>query len=185
MTYQPMTTLKAITLILSWFFVNPNSFSQDRVANVNCEQPATIILFRTFNFFHFGFSYNLLSGDSLLGRIKTHDVIIMETYDPGVSFHATAKAPSLNAGKRTNYQKRKSINYPFSLQKGQVYFVKCDFLNQSLFDYPRQPTIRLIKKEEIGKYIRRRFLKKKLKEYLYNEWLTAKNLKKYSSKKLQ
>ena len=177
-----MTTLKAITFISSWFLLNLNSFSQDRVVNSNCEQPATVILFRTFSIFHFGFNYNLFSGDSLLGRINTHDVFILETYDQAVSFHATPKAPSLNADKRTNYQKRKTIKYPFSIQQGQVYFVKCDFLNQSLFDYPRQPTIRLIKKDEIGKHMRKRFLKKKIKTYLYNEWLTEKNLKKYTSK---
>jgi hypothetical protein len=169
-----MTTTKALTFALSCLFISQNSFSQDKVDNLNCEQPATVILFRTFNFFSFKFSYSIFSGDSLLGRIKTYDVIILETYDRAVSFQATTKAPSLNADRRTNYKKRKTIKYPFSLQHGQVYFVKCDFLNQSLFDYPRQPTIRLIKKDEIEKYIRKRFLRKKIKAYLYKEWLTEK-----------
>lgn len=178
-----MTTLKAITSISSWFIFSLNSFSQDTSVSSNCEQPATIILFRTFSIFHFKFSYNLYSEDSLIGRIKTHDVFILQTFDQGISFHATTKAPSLNADKRTNYQKSKSIKYPFSLQQGQVYFVKCDFLNQSLFDFPRQPTIRLIKKDEIRKYMRKRFLKKKIKTYLYDEWLAEKNLKRYTTKK--
>lgn len=175
-----MTTLKSIAVVLSCSFIGLNSLAQDRVDNSNCERPATVILFRTFNIFHYGFNYNLFSGDSLLGRIKTHDVFILETYDQGISFHATAKAPSLNADKRTNFQKRKNVKYPFSLKQGQVYFVKCDFLNQSLFDYPRQPTIRLIKRDEIEKYMKKGFLKKKIKKYLYNEWLTEKNLKQYA-----
>jgi hypothetical protein len=178
LTHQPMTTLKAIILVLSWSFVSLNSFSQVKIGNSDCVPPATVILFRTFNIFSYTFSYKLFSGDSLLGRIKTHDVIILETYDQGISFHATAKAPSLNADKRKNYQKRKTINYPFALQQGHVYFVKCGFLNQSLFEYPRQPTIRLIKSDEIGKYIKKRFLRKKIKMYLYKEWLMGKNLDK-------
>lgn len=182
MPHLPITTLKTITLVASWFFVSLNSFSQ--VAdNSDCTEPATIIVFRTFNFFNFGFSYNLFSGDSLLGRIKTHDVFILKTFDQGVSFHSTAKAPSLNADKRTNYQKRKTINYPFSLQQGQVYFVKCDFLNQNLFEYPRQPTIRLIKRDEIERYMRKKFLKRKIQTHLYNEWLVEKNLRKYTKRK--
>lgn len=108
-------------------------------------------------------------------------MIILKTYDRGVSFHATTKAPSLNAQK-SNYQKKKTIKYPFTLQEGQVYFVKCDFLNQRLFDYPRQPTLRLIKNDEIGKYLRKRFLKRKIRSYLYNEWLTGNSLKKYIQK---
>lgn len=177
-TYQPMTTLRAITFVLSWLFININSFPQDRVYNSNCEQPAIVILFRTFNLFHYGINYNIFSGDSLLGRIKTHDVLILETHDQGVSLHATAKAPSLNANKSTNYQKIKTVKYPFSLQQGEVYFVKCNFLNQSLFDYPRQPTITLIKKDEIEKYMKKRFLKKNIKTYLYREWLAEKHLEK-------
>lgn len=179
LTSQPMTSSRTIGFFSCVFFLAiTDCFSQKTDTKYHCEQPATIILFRTFNFFSFKFSYNLFSGDSLLGRVKTHDVIILETYDKGVSFHATTKAPSLNADKKGNYQKRKTIKYPFTLQQGQVYFVKCDFLNQSLFDYPRQPTIRLLKKNEIDKYMRRRFLKKKVKLYLYNEWLSEKNLKK-------
>ena len=165
------------------FLVITNCFSQKSDTKSDCEQPATVILFRTFNFFSFKFSYNLFSGDSLLGRVKTHDVIILETYDDRVSFHAATRAPSLNADRRTNYQKRKTINYPFTLRQGQVYFVKCDFLNQSLFDYPRQPTIRMLKKNEIGEYMRRRFLKKKVKSYLYNEWMTKKSLEKYNKRR--
>jgi hypothetical protein len=103
----------------------------------------------------------------------------LETYDQGISLHASVKAPSLNADKRTNFQKRKSVKYPFSPQQGQVYFVKCDFLNQSLFDYPRQPTIRLIKTNDIEKYMKKGFLKKKIKKFLYSEWLTEKDLKIY------
>lgn len=176
-----MTSLRTTVFGLIYFLLSLNSYSQER-ENSDCEQPATVILFRTFNFFSFKFSYNLFSGDSLLGRMRTHDVFVLETYDQGVSFHATTKAPSLNADNKTNYQKRKTIKYPFSLQQGQVYFVKCDFLNQSLFDYPRQPTIRLIKKDEIGKYMKKKFLKKKIKAYLYNEWVTEMNLEKYTKK---
>ena len=177
-----MTPSRTIVCFSSVFFLAiTNCFSQSADTKSDCK-PATVILFRTFNFFSFKFSFNLFSGDSLLGRIKTHDVIILESYDTGVSFHAPTKAPSLNADKRANYQKRKTIKYPLTLQPGQVYFVKCDFLNQNLLDYPRQPTIRLLKKDEIGKYMRRRFLRTKIKLYLYNEWITEKNLKTHNNK---
>ena len=173
---------KTVTFLWICFFIDLNSKAQGVTRSHDCDPPATVILFRTFNIFSFKFSYNLFSDDSLLGRIKTHDVLILETYDAGISFHATTKAPSLNADKRTSYQKRKNIKYPVSLQRGQVYFLKCDFLNQRLFDYPRQPTIRLIKKDEIGKYLKRRFLEKKIRTYLYNEWLSARDLEKYTSR---
>jgi hypothetical protein len=100
----------------------------------------------------------------------------VETYDDGISFNATTKAPSLNASKRSNYQRRKNIRYPFTLKSGEVYFVKCDFLNQNLFEYPRQPTIRLLKREEELKYLKKRFLRRKLKVYLFNEWVTEKKI---------
>jgi hypothetical protein len=177
-----MTLIKNLCLASVCFFAWLNIFAQDNEDNASCEKPATIILFRTFDFFNFKFSYNLFSGDSLLGRIKTHDVFILETFDQGISFHATTKAPSLNATKRSGYQKKKNIKYPFTLKSGQVYFVKCGFLNQRLFDYPRQPTIRLLKKEELRKYIRKRFLRKKIKAYLYEEWLTEKDIKRYTTK---
>jgi hypothetical protein len=157
-------------------------FSQNRVDSSNCEQPATIILFRTFDVFNFGRSYKLYSSDSLIGRVKTYDVIVIETFDKGVSFHATTKAPSLNASKRTNYQKVKKIKYPFTLKPGQVYFVKCGYLNQNIFDLPRQPTIKLLKNDELRKYIRKRFLRKKIKSYLYDDWLTEKDVKKFAVK---
>ena len=145
-----------------------NSFAQQ---TPNCGPPATIILFRTFNIFSSLLHYNLYAGDSLLGRIKIHDVFILQTYDSDISFHATTKAPSLNASSKSNYQKIKTIKYPVSLEQNHSYFVKCGFLNQSLFDYPRQPTIRLIRQKELNKYLKKRFLKKKIKTYLYNEWL--------------
>lgn len=180
---QSMSTIKAFILLLSCFLLNLKVLSQERTADSSCEQPATIILFRTFSIFHFKFSYNLYSGDSLLGRIKTHDVIMLETFDSGISFHATTQAPSLNANKLTKYLKRKTVKYSFSLQQGQVYFVECDFRNQSLFDFPRQPTIRLLKKNEVGKYLSKRFLKRKIKSYLYKDWLEEKSLKQYATKK--
>ena len=142
----------------------------------NSEQ-STIILFRTFDIFSFDRSYKLYASDSLLGRIKTKDVIILDTYDKGVSLHAATKAPSLNADKRANYQKRKSIRYPISLRSGQVYFVKCGYLPQNLFDLPRQPTIKLLQPDEIKKYLKRRFLRKKIENYLFEEWLSDKNIR--------
>jgi hypothetical protein len=138
---------------------------------VSCPKPATIVVFRTFNFFSFKFSYKLFANDSLLGRMKEHSVIVFETYDHNMNFHATVKAPSVNAGRRGNYQKIKKINYPFTLKQGQIYFVKCGFLNRNLFEYPRQPTIRLLKGNEIFKYMRKGFVRRKLKSYLYQKWL--------------
>jgi hypothetical protein len=137
---------------------------------------STIILFRTFDIFSFDRSYKLYARDSLLGRIKTHDVIFVDTYDKAISFHATTRAPSLNADKRTNYQKRKTINYPVTLNAGQVYFVKCGYLAQNLFDLPRQPTIKLLKSGEVSKYLNKHFLKRKIKDHLYSEWLNEKGI---------
>ena len=100
------------------------------------DEYSTIILFRTFDIFSYDRSYKLYASDSLLGRIKTKDVIIVDTYDKGISLQATTKGPSLNADKRTNYQKRKGIRYPITLKPGQVYFVKCGYLTQNIFDLP-------------------------------------------------
>lgn len=151
--------------------------------NKQNDELATIILFRTFDIFSFDRSYKLYASDSLLGRIKTKDVIVFDTYSSRISFHATTKAPSLNADKRANYQKQKKVNYPITLKSGQVYFVKCGYLPQNLFDLPRQPTIRLLKPDEVSKYLKRRFLRRKIKTYLYEEWLNDKNLNKLSPKK--
>ena len=159
-------------------------YSQDNVDNGQQNgEHSTIILFRTFDIFSFDRSYNLYASDSLLGRIKTKDVIIIDTYDKGVSFHATTKAPSLNADKRSNYQKHKNIRYPITLKSGQVYFVKCGYLTQNLFDLPRQPTIKLLKPDEVNKYLKRHFIKRKIKDYLYEEWLNDKDLKQLTLKK--
>jgi hypothetical protein len=162
MLHQKVLSITAILLMVS-----NHSWSQD----TTCEKPATIVLFRTFNPFSYLFSYKLYAGDRLLGRIGTHDVFIIDTYDDGISFQATTKAPSLNASKKSNYQKQKNIRYPFTLKPGEVYFVKCDFLNQRLFEYPRQPTLKLLKSGEEKKYLKRSFLRKKLKKHLFNEWL--------------
>ncbi|MEJ1239727.1 hypothetical protein WBG78_16440 [Chryseolinea sp. T2] len=148
-----------------------------KTVSSDSEPFSTVVLFRTFDIFSFDRSYKLYASDSLLGRIKTKDVIILETYLDRVSLHAGTKAPSLNADKRTNYQKRKSINYPVTLKPGEVYFVKCGYLLQNLFDLPRQPTIRLLKPEEIGKYLRKKFVSRQIKDYLYDDWLTKNNLK--------
>jgi len=179
-----MSALKAIPFLASCCFLSFNTFSQEVVTKSYCEPPATIIVFRTFNIFGAAFSYNLFFGDSLLGRIHTHDVFIIETYDLATSFHATTKAPSLNADKRTNYKKVKTIKYPITLKQGDVYLVKCNFLNQRVFEYPRQPTIRLIKKNEMRKYLKKRFVKKNIKTYLYNGWMEDKGLDKYLNKPL-
>lgn len=143
---------------------------------------ATVILFRTFDIFSFDRSYKLFANDSLLGRIKTKDVIILDTYDKSISLCATTKAPSLNADKRTNFLKRKNIQYSFTLSSEQVYFVKCGYLAQRLFDLPRQPTIKLLKPDEVRKYLKKQFLRKKIKDYLYDEWLNDKDLKKLTVK---
>lgn len=159
-------------------------YSQGSVDNgQQNEEHSTIILFRTFDIFSFDRSYKLYASDSLLGRIKTKDVIIIDTYHKGISLHATTKAPSLNADKRTQFQKRKNIKYPITLRSGQVYFVKCGYLMQNLFDLPRQPTIKLLTPAEVKKYLKRRFLRRKIKDYLYEEWLDDKDIKKLTLKK--
>lgn len=147
------------------------------------DEHSTIILFRTFDIFSFDRSYKLYASDSLLGRIKTRDVIIIDTYEKGVSFHATTKAPSLNADKRSNYQKKKNISYPITIRSGQVYFVKCGYLPHNLFDLPRQPTIKLLKPDEVQKYLRKKFIRRKIKNYLYKGWLDEKDIKKLTLKK--
>jgi hypothetical protein len=112
--------------------------------------------------------------------MKTHNVLIIESYDNEITFHTTVKAPSVNAGKRGNFTKIKKITYPFTLKPGQVYFVKCGFLNRDLFEYPRQPTIRLLKPNEIRRYLKKRFLRRKIKSYLYEEWLSDKDIKQFT-----
>lgn len=171
--------IKTCHLTLGFLFiVTLRLCSQDKVETGQQNHGhATIILFRTFDIFSFDRSYKLYANDSLLGRIKTKDVIIIDTYGKEISFHATTKAPSLNANKRSNYLKLKKINYPITLKPGQVYFVKCGYLNQNLFDLPRQPTIKLLKPDEVRKYIKRRFVRRKIKDYLYEEWLNEKDIK--------
>lgn len=149
-------------------------FSQNPVDP--CEQSSTVILFRTFDIFSFDRSYKIYSNDSLLGRIQNHDVIVLNTFENNVTLHAKTKAPSANAGHKASFQKHKKINYAITLEPGQVYFVKCGYLEQNLFDLPRQPTIRLLKPREIEKYLKKRFLRKKIKAYLYQEWLTDKKV---------
>lgn len=161
--------------------VNTMLLSQEKSDDIRNEQPSTIVVFRTFDIFNFGRSYKLYANDSLAGRIKTRGVIVINTYAGGMSFHAQTKAPSLNADKRTNFRKIKRIKYPFALKPGQVYFVKCGYLNQNIFDMPRQPTIRLLKGGEIGKYLRRGFLRRKIKRYLFEEWLNEKDIKKFTT----
>ena len=177
--------IKIFHLTMGFLFImNLSLFSQDKGANSKRnDERSTIILFRTFDIFSFDRSYKLYASDSLLGRIKTKDVIIIDTYDKDISLHATTKAPSLNADRRTNYEKRKKIRYPITIRPGQVYFIKCGYLAQNLFDLPRQPTIKLLKPDEVKKYLRRRFLRRKIKEYLYEEWLTDKDIKKLTLKK--
>jgi hypothetical protein len=157
------------------------TLAQSTVDNQPCPQPSTVILFRTFNVVSFGDSYKIYASDSLLGKIKTHDVIVLTTFDKGITLQATTKAPSVNADRRTNFQKHKKINYPISLGQEQVYFVKCGYLAQNVFDLPHQPTIRLLKPAEVKKYLKKRFLRKKIKAYLYQEWLTDKKIIKPTS----
>src|SRR5690242_15483818 len=85
--------------------------------NAPFHQQSTVILIRTFDNFSFDRSYKMYSNFSLLGRIKTHDVIVLNTFDKSVALQATTKAPSLNTDKRTNFQKRKKINYPIPLER--------------------------------------------------------------------
>lgn len=168
MTPISSSCLKGLLFLLSF-----NAFSQ----NTEQRQPATVILFRTFNIFSWIFNYKLHAGDSLLGRMKTHNVVIIESYDNGITFHTVVKAPSVNAGRRGNFTKTKKIVYPFTVKPGQVYFVKCGFLNQNLFEYPRQPTIKLLKPDEIKRYLKKRFLRRKIKNYLYEAWLNDHGIK--------
>lgn len=166
------------------FVMNLRLYSQDNVDDdKKNDEYSTIILFRTFDIFSFDRSYKLYAGDSLLGWIKTNNVIIIDTYEKGIFLHATTKAPSLNASEKTNYQKIKTIRYPITLRSGQVYFVKCGYLAQNLFDLPRQPTIKLLKPDEVKKYLKRRFLRRKIKDYLYKEWLDNKDIKKFTLKR--
>lgn len=145
--------------------------------NAQATAPSTLILFRTFDIFSFDRSYKLYARDSLLGRIRTKDVIIVNTYEKATSLHATTKAPSLNANRQSKYQKKKTIHYPITLKPGCVYFVKCGYLSRNLFDLPRQPTIQLLQASEVRKNLRKRFLRKKIKNYLYEEWLTEKGIR--------
>jgi hypothetical protein len=147
------------------------SMAQKKPQADPCTQPATIIIFRPFNFISAGFSYKLFSRDSLLGRMNTHDVFIVETYDSVFSLYAATKAPSLNASRKSNYTKIKKIQYPFAVKPGNIYVVKCSFLNQDLFNYPRQPTIRLLKSTELKKYLKKGFIKRKLRRYVYKKWI--------------
>jgi hypothetical protein len=172
--YSMTIAAKGFTLIMGLVCVNGLQLYSQHTQN---EQHSTIILFRTFDIFSFDRSYKLYASDSLLGRIKTKDVIIVDTYDKVVSLHAATNAPSLNVDRRANYQKSKKINYPINLAPGQVYFVKCGYLPQNLFDLPRQPTIKLLKSVEIRKYLKKRFLRRRIKDYLYEEWLQEKELK--------
>jgi hypothetical protein len=171
-----MKALKTLTFLYGLLSLTFNSFCQDKTDNTNCTQPATIIFFRTFNIFSFKFNYNLFSGDSLLARMQTNDVLILETYGQRVAFSAAAKAPTLNSEKGTKYQRRKTVEYSFAVQPGQVYLVQCNFLNESLFDYPRQPTARLMKNDELPKYLRKRFIKRELKKHLFRKWLRTKGM---------
>jgi hypothetical protein len=76
---------KGFTLIMGLVCVNGLQLYSQHTQN---EQHSTIILFRTFDIFSFDRSYKLYASDSLLGRIKTKDVIIVDTYDKVVSLHA-------------------------------------------------------------------------------------------------
>jgi hypothetical protein len=40
-----------------------------------------------------------------------------------------------------------------------------------------------LKNDELKKHIRKRFLRRKIKSYLYEDWLTEKDVKKYAVKK--
>jgi hypothetical protein len=171
-----MTFIKKICVLAILLISYLTVAAQRGETSASCPKPATIIIFRTFNFFSFKFSYNLFANDSLIGRVKTKSIFISETTDRVINFHTTVKAPSLNAGKRANYQKTKKIGYPITIKPGQVYFVRCGFLNQNLFEYPRQPTIRLLKGEEVYRSMRKRFVRKKIEKYLYREWLAENNL---------
>jgi hypothetical protein len=148
--------------------------AQNKSRREPCEQPATIIVFRPFNFISVGFSYKLFARDSLLGRMNTHDVFVVESYDSIFSLYAATKAPSLNASRKSNYTKVKKIQYPFTIKPGEVYMVRCGFLNQDLFNYPRQPTMRLLKPGEVRKYIKKGFVKRKLRRYLFQKWVDEK-----------
>ncbi|TRX55510.1 hypothetical protein FNH22_17895 [Fulvivirga sp. M361] len=110
--------------------------------------------------------------DSLIGRIRTHDVYMVDINSSVATLRATTKAPSLNADKRTKYKKIKSVQYPINLKSGDTYFVKCGFLNQNVFDLPRQPTLTLLKSTQTKKYLRKRFLREKIKDNLYEKWLS-------------
>jgi hypothetical protein len=169
---------KFFALILVFFCIaSLNLYSQSSIENrKQQDEYSTIVLFRTFDIFSWDRGYKLYAGDSLLGRINTHDVIVIETHDTGITFRATTKAPSLNAPRRANYLKRKKIVYPITLKPGQVYFVKCGYLAQNLFDLPRQPTIKLLKPDEVKKYLKKRFLRQKIRKYLYDDWLTVKGI---------
>lgn len=162
MTLRRIASCLTLVFVLTWCM---DLYCQ------NHSQHATVILFRTFDIFSFDRSYKLYADDSLLGRMKTKDVFILDTYSQGISLHAKTTAPSLNASRESGYRKQKKINYPVTLTPGRVYFVKCGYLTQNLFDLPRQPTIRLLKPAEVRKYLKRRFLRRRIKDHLYEKWL--------------
>lgn len=144
--------------------------AQQQIKTKRCG-PATIVVFRTFNFVSSSLSYKLFAGDSLLGRINPRDVFIITTYDSTFSLSAATKAPSLNTSRKSGFTKIKKINYSFSINPGEIYLVRCGFLDQEVFNYPRQPTIRLLKGPEEKKYLKRPFIRKKVKTHLYNSWM--------------
>jgi hypothetical protein len=175
------TNLLVAAILIS--AASANLYAQGKIdSNTRSEKPSQIILFRTFDIFNFARSYRVYMSDSLVGRIKTKGVIIVESFGQGVTLHASTKAPSLNAEHKANYQKRKKIRYPITLTPGRVYFVKCGYLNQNVFDLPRQPTVRLLRSEEVRKYLKKRFLKREISDYLYEKWLNEKDLKKLATK---
>ncbi len=140
------------------------------------DQHSTILLFRTFNLFDFGFNYSLYLDGNLLGKMKTKNVFMVDTNAENVSLLATTKAPSLNADKRTNYTKTKELKKSIPLGMRPIQFVKCGFYNVNLFDLPRQPMVRILKPEETQKYLRKKFIKKKIKDHLYQQWLNESGL---------
>ncbi|MEM8895964.1 MAG: hypothetical protein AAGC88_15380, partial [Bacteroidota bacterium] len=143
--------MKVLLLVLGLLVsVQASLFSQNTHTDTN-DQQSTILLFRTFNLFDFGFNYSLYMDGDLLCKMKTKNVFMVDTDKENISLLASTKAPSLNADKRTNYTKTKELRKSISLGNRPIQFVKCGFYNVNLFDLPRQPMVRVLKPEETQK----------------------------------
>ena len=138
----------------------------------DCEHPdlATVVFFRPSgpaNFPGSKFFYKIFFRDSLLTEART------------TLFHV-ANLPQgnirVNADRKDyKFSKNSKGFVEMKLLPGRVYFVKCG-VQKDPGGTKALPKLRLLKKEEASKWIRRRFLKKRLKEKLFTDFKNLENL---------